>query len=550
MDDKDLETVFLDEMQALERFRIAYMGAHPNVPLHRDDPDVARMIEALAFFSARARRAASTRLDDALLRLFRATFDELLRPMPPACLVKAVPNSRFVEVAELSSETDVLLRLPADNPLANDKLYRFTTLRPMRLLPAELEAVDNLRRGPLGTRIALRFESRFPRSEPLGRIAIHVSHLGDFASSATLMHALKTHIVGVSVVVDQRATADSFGVPCTYHFGEPTLDDPRGEAIPNALERERLFFRFPQQANFLEIEVPPHVREWKRFAICIDVGPKWPSSLRLSAEMLHLGVVAAVNRTHDFAVMLEEDGTTVRHPVAAQSTTDGLRPQAVLSVNRVTDIGFEPLEHGSLRGARGGWEAISTGTLKDRRAYVEVALPGTFEEPQQLAVDALWFQPEVNDVDVLALVASLASRYVEGIDWGLLGTLTKASASVFERDRESVLRLLAMRQEAELRTEDLRFLLEALGADFHEPFARIVRAIANVTTVIKPFARHATGLKLVVSVELEGLDAASIPFLDIFGHALTRVLRAWSPREVVEVHLLAQNLDLRCSYTP
>jgi type VI secretion system protein ImpG len=550
MDDTDLEAIFLDEMQALERFRMAYMGAHPKVPLHRDDPDVARMIEALAFFSARSRRSASTRLDDALLRLFRATFDELLRPMPPACLVKASPNNRFVEVAELPSETDVLLRLPADNPLANDRLYRFTTLRPLRLLPADLEAVENLRRGPLGTRIALRFESRFPRSEPLGRIAIHVSHLGDFASSATLVHALRTHIVGVSVVVNERATADSLGVPCKYQFGEPTLDDARGEPIPNALERERLFFRFPQQVNFIEVEVPAHIRDWKRFAICIDVGPKWPSSLRLSAEMLHLGVVAAVNRTHEFANMLEEDGTTLRHAVTPQSTTDGLRPQAVLSVNRITDVGFEPLEHGSLRGVRGGWESISTGTLKDRRAFVEVALPGTFEDPKQLMVDALWFQPEVNDVDPLALDVSLASRFVEGLDWGLLGSITKANASVFERDRESVLRLLAMRQEAELRTEDLRFLLEALGADFHEPFARIVRAIDRVTTTIKPFARHASGLKQVVSVELEGLDTSSIPFLDTFGRALTRVLRAWSPREVVEVHLLAQNLDLRCSYTP
>jgi type VI secretion system protein ImpG len=550
MDDTELEATFLDEMQALERFRIAYMGAHPNVPLHPDDPDVSRMIEAMAFFSARARRSASSRLDDALLRLFRATFDELLRPTPPACLVKAVPNNRFVELAELPSETDVLLRLPADNPLANDKQYRFTTLRPMRLLPADLEAVENLRRGPLGTRIALRFESRFPRSEPLGRIAIHVNHLGDFAASAILMHALETHVLGVSVVVNERATADSLGIPCTFRFGEPTLDDPRGEAIPNALERERMYFRFPQQANFLEVEVPPHVRDWKRFAICIDVGPKWPSSLRLSAEMLHLGVVAAVNRTRDFATMIEDDGTRMRHAVTPQVTTEGLKPQAILSVNRMTENGFDPLEHGSLRGVRGGWESLSTGGLVDRRAYVEVALPGSFEAPQQLAVDTLWFQPELNDVNPIQLVASLASRFVEGLDWSLLGGITKTTPSPFERDRESVLRLLAMRQEAEIRLDDLRFLLEALGADYYEPFGRFVRALASIETTIKPFARHASGLKHVVTIEFEGLDSSCTPFFDTFGRALTRVLRAWSPREVVEVNLLAPNLDLRRSHTP
>jgi type VI secretion system protein ImpG len=550
MDETDLEATFLDEMQALERFRIAYMGAHPNAPLHRDDPDVARMIEAMAFFSARARRSAAARLDDALLRLFRATFDELLRPVPPACLVKATPNNRFVEVAELPSETDVLLRLPADNPLANDRLFRFTTLRPLRMLPAELEAVENLRRGPLGTRIAIRFESRFPRSEPLGRIAIHINHLGDFAASAQLVHALETHVVGVSVVVNERVSADSVGIPCRFRFGEPTLDDPRGEAIPNALERARMYFRFPQQACFLELDVPPSVREWKRFAICIDVGPKWPSSLRLSPEILHMGVVAAVNRTHDFAKMIEDDGTRLRHALSPQSPTDGLRPQAILSVNRITENGFEPLEPGSLRGARGGWESLTTGALLDRRAFVEVALPGAFEEPQQLSVDALWFQPELNDVPSVSLVASLASRFVEGLDWSLLAGMTKALASPFERDRESVLRLLAMRQEAEMRTEDLRFLLEVLGADFHEPFGRFVRAVDEVTTTTKPFARHASGLKQVVTVTFDGLDASATPFLDIFGRALARVLRAWSPREVVEVHLVVPNLDLRSSFTP
>jgi len=550
MDDKDLEATYLDEMQALERFRIAYAGAHPNAPLHRDDPDVARMVEAIAFFSARARVAASTRLDDALVRLFRATFDELLRPAPAACLFKATANGRLVEFAELPSETTVLARLPGAGPIGEDRLYRFTTLRPVRLIPASLEAVDMLRRGPLGTRIAVRFEARFPRNEPLGRIALHINHLGDFASSNQIIHALETNLLGVSIVYDQRASSDSIGTPCTARFGEPSLSDPRGEPIANALERERLYFRLPQQAQFLEIDVPPSGRPWTRFTLCIDVGPKWPAALRLSTEMLHMGVIAGVNRMREFALMLNEDGTKVRHQVLPQATDRSVRPMAVLSVNRLTKDGFEPLENGSIRGASAAWEGFSSGSLTDRRAYVEVALPGAFENPEQLAVDAYWFQPELNDVDGLDLDVSLASRFVEGLDWTLLSTITKSVASSFENDRESVLRLLAMRQEPELRTEDLRFLLRALSADSQQPFARFVDALSNVTTTAKPFARHASGLKLVVTTEFEGLDGSSTPFLDTFGRALTRVLRAWSPQEVVEVNLVLRNLELRRSYTP
>jgi type VI secretion system protein ImpG len=550
MDDRDLEAVYLEEMQALERFRIAYTGTHPGVPLNREDPDVARMIEAMAFFSARSRRAASARLDDALLRLFRPTFEELLRPLPATCLVKAVPNARHVETTALPSETDLVLRQPSQTSLADDKLFRFTTLRPIRLLPATLEGVDMLRRGPLGTRISLRFESRFPRNERLGRIAIHVNHLGDFAASAQIVHSIAANILGVSVVVDERATSETVGVPCTFRIGAPTLDDARGEPIANAFERERLFFRRPEQVHYLEVEVPERIAHWRRFAICIDVGPKWPSALRLTAEMLHLGVVAAVNRVRDFAAMIDEDGTKLRHNVAPQSSQLGLRPQAILSVNRITKDGFSPLEHGSIRGAQGGWESSSSGSLKDRRVFLEVGLPGAFETPEQLAAEAIWFQPGLDDVESYELEPSLASRNVEGVGWEVVSPLTKAVASPFERDRESVLRLLGMRQQDQMRVDDLRFLLRALGADTVAAFAPFVQGLASVTTAAKPFARHASGLKHVLTIDFEGLDSSVTPFLDTFGQSLTRILRAWSATEVVEVHLQLRNLELRRSYTP
>ena len=550
MDDKELEATYLDEMQALERFRIAYAGAHPLVPLHRDDPDVARLLEAIAFFSARSRIAAGGRLDDALLRLFRATFDELLRPIPPTCLLKAASNTRHVEVVELPSETDFVLRRPGQGPIGEDSFYRFTSLRGMRILPASLVGVETIRRGPAGSRIALRFESRFPRQESLGRIPIHINHLGDFAASTTILHAIETNLVGVSVVFDERVTEASVGVACGHHFGEPTLDDARGEAVANSLERERLYFRFPQQAQFIEVTVPRTPPRWTRFTICIDVSPKWPSSLRLSLEMIHMGVVATVNRIHDFAGMIDENGTLLRHPVLAPVSLPGLRPQAVLSVNRITKDGFAPLEHGSIRAAAGGWESMFSGGLGDRRAFVEVAIPGAFEAPERLAVDAFWFQPELNDIDSLDLEVSPASRFIEGLDWSLLSTITKATLSPFERDREAVLRLIAMRQDPEIRTEDLRFLLRFLSADAQPAFARFVEGLSSVVTAVKPFARHASGLKQVVTVNFDGLDGTSIPFLDTFGRALTRVLRAWTPQEVVEVNVCLRNLEIRRSYAP
>ena len=50
--DEKLYRAFLEQMYELETFRMEYASRHPSAPLDRDDPDVKRLVEALAFFSA------------------------------------------------------------------------------------------------------------------------------------------------------------------------------------------------------------------------------------------------------------------------------------------------------------------------------------------------------------------------------------------------------------------------------------------------------------------------------------------------------------------
>src|ERR1044071_9538487 len=46
------------ELESLETFRERYRHLYPFAGLDRDDPDVQRLLEGLAFFTARTRRAA------------------------------------------------------------------------------------------------------------------------------------------------------------------------------------------------------------------------------------------------------------------------------------------------------------------------------------------------------------------------------------------------------------------------------------------------------------------------------------------------------------
>src|SRR3569832_2795528 len=92
-----LEKAFLAELEALEKFRISYTGIYPNTPLTREDPDIRRLIEALAMFTARTRVSAERNIDQSMLRIFRQHFSFLLDPVPALVMLSATPTARYVD---------------------------------------------------------------------------------------------------------------------------------------------------------------------------------------------------------------------------------------------------------------------------------------------------------------------------------------------------------------------------------------------------------------------------------------------------------------------
>ena len=86
---------FLSELDALERFRRAFLERHPRLPLDREDPDVRRLIESMAFFSVQTRQATLRNLRSTWRRLFAGFFDFLLEPVPPRRWCKPCPPRRW-----------------------------------------------------------------------------------------------------------------------------------------------------------------------------------------------------------------------------------------------------------------------------------------------------------------------------------------------------------------------------------------------------------------------------------------------------------------------
>src|SRR5262245_62423371 len=98
------------ELESLEMFRERYRHLYPFAGLERDDPDVQRLLEGLAFFTARTRRAADRALAGYERRALEQVFPHLVTPLPSMAMLTVDAADRLkigrascrerVEVAE------------------------------------------------------------------------------------------------------------------------------------------------------------------------------------------------------------------------------------------------------------------------------------------------------------------------------------------------------------------------------------------------------------------------------------------------------------------
>ncbi|HTN91531.1 MAG TPA: type VI secretion system baseplate subunit TssF [Sorangium sp.] len=547
-----LEKAFLEELAAIERFRIAYTGAYPSTPLSREDPDVRRLLEGMAMFSARTRLAAERGMHRSILRIFRQHFSYLLGPLPAMGMLRASPTLSFADAAELPPGTEVLL---IDTPAkgADPRVFRMRTRYKLRILPIELASVNLLRVRGRGVRILLRFSSSFSRNDEIGEINLHINHLDDLASSISVLYALRKHLEATSVVFDRQVREDTAGQPCEAYFGPPTRPGHVIDRGEHPLEDARASLRFPRQELYLNVRGIQAPRNWREFTVCLDMDDSFPTELRLTADGLELFVVPIVNERVDMTNPIECDGTKDRYGLRHPDDAARFVPTSVLGVYRIADHGLVPIEpavvpaslgggDGAARARRDSYDVEYEGQEEQRRAFLSLNLPGAFDNPQKVAVEAAWHQPALRGVRASDLKARLSSRFLAGVEWSCSGGLSLPAESDLEEDRESLLELLSLKNQRFLGVDELRFLLRALGARAQPQFDKLVSALARVDVNSKPFAKSTSGFKYVYHLEFAGLNPSDMARLELFCGKLLDILSAWSVEEVVELVAKVPNL--------
>ncbi|RYZ40741.1 MAG: hypothetical protein EOO71_14865 [Myxococcaceae bacterium] len=523
---------FLSELDGLERFRQRFQERHPAAPLDREDPDVRRLIEAMAFFSVQTRHATLHNLRSTWRRLFAGFFDFLLEPVPAAAMAQAVPTDKMVEPVLLTRGTELRLT-PAEGISGSFRLQR-----DLRVLPISLKATDVVPQVRSGHRLILRFESRFARKDAIDVLSLHVRHLDEYRSSLAVFHALRKHLRQVSVVYDESADEHSVGSPCEVSFNRdpPAPDD--GSVYAHPFQRLRAFFQFPEQQLFVHVKVPPpRASSWMKFCLCLDLDKDWTVGKSLHPDFFQLFTVPVVNLKAEPAQVVVADGTRAEHPILSMSAGREFSLHSVTGVFEMTKAGLSPLRPAFLPGKGPSYEVDETfdEKLTSRQSLI-VRMPEAFTAPRKIVLEALWHQPQFSAQAAGRVEVSVPGRHIEGLKWQTVGSLQPHRDSVLRDDVEALTQFLAWKAKATLGRDEVVALLGHLGTPAESPFRRVLPWLKELKfSVVPDSAMKGSGIRHAYEAVMEPFDLSFEPVVICFLEQLRDLLDAWNNEASVEL---------------
>lgn len=523
-----LSTLFLTELAELDSFAAEREGEFA-LDAGREDPDVRRLIEAMAFFSARTRAGAVGALETAVRRLAAGTLDELLVPSPAAMMVQVIPGDQLIEP----------LLLPAGLPLQastkDGRIGVFTTERAVTLLPAETRTAV-LTRAPRSVEVVIQVAALRPLSQAT-TLCFYVRRLDDYRASLALYDALEHHFV------QARAESDDVGeLPCRVEFGAHSRAQFGPESEVGDLgpfTSIRSFFQLPEQELFLRVSVPAAPGGWSELSIHLELDEAFPEEFSVAPDTFPLGVVPCVNRWFDFAQPIECDGTRQAYPLrSAEAMLDAVELHEVRGVYRSGEHGLQPIAPAALARNGDSFEVEPAGPSHGDLLLLDIAQ--AFENPCRVQVDASWSQPRLWSAPAGRIALVLRTRRLPGVSFRMLGPLHAAQPSPLARDPSRCLDVLALKVRPVLGRRDLLGMLEILGASGDSCYRGLASSIDEVeSSQATDPERRSGGIRRLYRLSLRCRNADEEPLLRRIAREAERLLDAWT-EDAVDVEVVTR----------
>jgi type VI secretion system protein ImpG len=517
---------FLEELRDLADFRLDYSLEHPDAGLDGEDPDVRRIIEALAFFSARTRIALSRSVDSIQRRLYMQLFSFLLTPLASMAIMQAKPTGTLTEVLELPAGTEFGMQPEKGG------LVMFRTTRPLRILPMFLETVKQELLPGTGTRLLLTFHSNYSLNEQPETINLHINYLNDLTLSLKVLQFLGRSLKSAGVQFGEY-DPDQPCTPCKFTLGLPPADIAADE-WHHPLELERYFFHFPQQELYLTLELPAAPRNWKHFTVVMDCDQPWPRQLRLNQNIFNMFTVPLVNNQRAMARPIICDGTQERYTIYHPEPQLGFSLQKVLGVYEFGEKGMLPLRPGIIAGGNGSYE-IEQGPQQEDGGYLYRLVPhfpAAFEQPRTLVIEALWQQPWYDQILQNAYTMQVFRRQIQGVQWELMDAAIPHAENPQFNEVSRYVHLVTLMHKTSFRGQDTRDLLLALGSVTPGRFQSVFSSLVNLRLEEEPLEGSKT--KQIYYLQFKPQLDDSSELIEPFVRHVGRVLDLWFTDAQVE----------------
>ena len=518
---------FLEELNDLAEFRLNYSLDNPNSGLEGDDPDVKRIIEALAFFGARTQIASLRSLDSSSKRLYQQFFSYLLTPLAAMAMAEAQPTGHLTEVLDIPVGTELSLQ-----PDRGGRVM-FCTTRALRILPMSLASVKQDLGSEKASRLLLTFQANYPLNEQPETVSLYVNYLNDLISSLKVWNFLKSSLSSAKVQFGDY-DPDVAGAKCDFNLGIPDVDMATDE-WHHPLESERYYFHFPQQELYLDLKLPNAPRNWRQFTVILDFDKPWPRALRLNRNVFHLFTVPVVNNQRIQAQPITCDGSQERYAIRHPEPQFGYMLQKVLGVYEASDQGMMPLRLGILAGGNGSYE-IEQGKMQEGGGYLYWLVPhypAAFEQSRILLIDALWQQPWYDQILQNPYTIHAFRRQMQGIQWDLLDDAIAHTENNQLDNISRYIHLLTLMHHTCLDGQNVSDILLALGSVSSGHFQKIYNSLLKVRLEEEPYG-DSNKTRQIYHLQFKPQLDDSTELIEPFVRHVGRVLDLWLTDAMVE----------------
>lgn len=510
VDDK-IYQAYLEELEDLENFRAAHLNFHRDTPIELlEDPDTLRLVESLAFFSARSRLHGLRKIARMHQVLFRQYFCFLANPLPSMGLLQIQPSLRIPEKVSFLEGTELFAQT------YDGRKATFQTMCKTTTCPLFFDSFNFVRRIQGGYQLEISYKAAHLQNEAINEFSFYINHLNSFLGSIRAYFALSRSIESVQVYYDETNIKNKEGVICEYSFGS----SPHKKLFNHPLERIRSRLHFPEQEMFLTISLPPCGKKWERITFSFELNQNWPDQLPLTQNSLVPFVVPIVNLKLAKADPIECNGTKDSYPILYPNPIERFSLHTVLGAYEVVSGGMNPLKPGILD-KRGRTYEID---FFDHTIALD--LSDAFQNPRKISIDALWTQLWFADYIDQEFKIKIAEERASGLGLKLFQQMCSHELPIALNDPKFLLRILSLKNQNRLNLSEILFLMNGLKNLDHSYFKIVPPLIKNLK-VDQQLDRTGVGPTIRYEFQLKEWDGKNWEIVVLFFNYLNSFLNCW-----------------------